>query len=223
MIISRTYLMLSLWVINKVCLKFYTDIIVKSPFEKTTWEHNSSKKKGFSSPQGSAATTAEASVGRGWGVDSQSGLTHEVLTWCWCFAMGCELWLGQGSLESGLHPPQLVLDPPRLSLAGLLEVGIAIGGQEVDVRGGEPGGAPPKVGLQLPVRAVGTHSLLEGVDLTHNLRYAPWAKDAWMRAMQNKRKSENMKIIYISVHITPEFPPASTISFVCDLIWRERG
>lgn len=76
-------------------------------------------------------------------------------------------------MESGLHPLQLVLDPPRLSLAGLLKVGIIVGGQKVDVRGGEPGDAAPKVSLQLPIRAVGAQSLLEGVDLTDNLCYAP--------------------------------------------------
>lgn len=86
-------------------------------------------------------------------------------------ALGCEA--GLGSLESGLNPPQCVVDPPRLSLARPLEVGIVIGSQEVDVRGGEPGDAALKVGLQLLVRAVGARSLLEGVDLTHDLGYAP--------------------------------------------------
>lgn len=76
-------------------------------------------------------------------------------------------------MESGLDPPQLVLDPPRLALAGLMEVAVVLGGQEVDVRGGESGDAAPEVGLQLRVGAVGVHSLLEGVDLTHNLCYAP--------------------------------------------------
>lgn len=65
------------------------------------------------------------------------------------------------------------MDPPCLSLAGLLEVGIVVAGQEVDVRGGEPGDAAPQVGLQLLVRVVWAYSLLEGVDLTHNLCYAP--------------------------------------------------
>lgn len=88
-------------------------------------------------------------------------------------ALDCEVGLGQGSLESSLNPPQRVMDPPCLSLARLLEVGIVVGSQEVDVRGGEPGNAALKVGLQLLVGAVGAHSLLEGVDLTHNLRYAP--------------------------------------------------
>lgn len=84
---------------------------------------------------------------------------------------------GQGSLERGLNPPQLFLDPPSLFLAGLLEVGIAVSSQEVDVRGGEPGDAAPKVVLQLLVGAVRAHSLLEGTDLTHNPRYAPGVKD----------------------------------------------
>lgn len=128
----------------------------------------------FTSPQGSAARTTETSEGRGLGMEPQSGLGHEVLTWWWwCLALGCEVLLGQGSLESGLHPPQRVLDPPCLPLAGLLEVGIGVSGQEVEVRGGEPDDAAPKVSLQIPVRAVGVHSLLEGVDLTHNLCYAP--------------------------------------------------
>lgn len=65
------------------------------------------------------------------------------------------------------------MDPPCLSLARLLEVGIVVGSQEVDVGGGEPGNAALKVGLQLLVRAVGARGLLEGVDLTHNLCYAP--------------------------------------------------
>lgn len=81
--------------------------------------------------------------------------------------------LGQDSLESGLHPPQRVLDPPCLTLGGLLEVGDVGSGQEVDVRVAEPGDPASKVGLQLPVGAVRVHSLLEGVDLAHNLRYAP--------------------------------------------------
>lgn len=80
---------------------------------------------------------------------------------------------GQGSLERGLNPPQLFLDPPSLFLAGLLEAGIAVSSQEVDVRGREPGDAPLKVVLQISVGAVRAHSLLEGMDLTHNPRYAP--------------------------------------------------
>lgn len=76
-------------------------------------------------------------------------------------------------MESGFNPLHPVLDPPSLPLTGLLEVGIAVSGQEVDVRGGEPDDAAPKVGLQISVRAVGVNSLLEGMDLTHNLCYAP--------------------------------------------------
>lgn len=86
---------------------------------------------------------------------------------------GCDKQMGQRSLESSLHPPQRVLDPPRLSLAGLLKVGIVVSGQEVDVGGGEPGDAVPKVGLRLAVWAVGVHSLLEGMHLTHSLCYPP--------------------------------------------------
>lgn len=91
----------------------------------------------------------------------------------WCLAPERELRPGHGSLECGLHPPQLFLDPARLPLAGRLKGGIAVGGQEVDVGGGEPGDAAPKVRLQLLVRAVRERRLLEGVDLAHNLRYAP--------------------------------------------------
>ncbi len=97
-------------------------------------------------------------------------------------------------MESGLNPPQRVLDPPCLSLAGLLKVGIAVSGQEVEVRVGEPGDAAPKVGLQLPIRCVGACGLLEGVDLTHNLCYVPWATtEQHEMGKQTKRKSENLK------------------------------
>lgn len=37
------------------------------------------------------------------------------------------------SLEGGLDPPQCVLDSPCLSLTGMLEVGILVRGEEVDV------------------------------------------------------------------------------------------
>lgn len=47
----------------------------------------------------------------------------------------------------------------------------------MDVRGGKPGNSASKVGLKFSVGAVGEYSLLEGVDLTHNLCYAPLAKD----------------------------------------------
>lgn len=89
--------------------------------------------------------------------------------------------LGRGSLEGGLHPPQRVLDPPCLSLGGRLEVGIAVRGQKVDVRGAEPGNAEPQVGLQFLVWAVGVHSLLESMYLTDHLCYAPSAKGGWVR------------------------------------------
>lgn len=76
----------------------------------------------------------------------------------WALTWGCrpcgdvptldyEISLGQSSLESGLNPLQRFLDPPCLSLAGLLEVGITVSRQEVDARGGEPGNAAAKVGL----------------------------------------------------------------------------
>lgn len=55
----------------------------------------------------------------------------------------------------------------------MLEVGVLVRGQEVDVGSGEAGDAAPKVSLQILVRAVGVHPLLEGMDLAHNLCYAP--------------------------------------------------
>lgn len=58
---------------------------------------------------------------------------------------------------------------------------MAVGGQEVDVRGGEPGDAAAKVALQVPVWAVRVHGLLEGMDLTHNLCYAPTTSDGTTR------------------------------------------
>lgn len=51
----------------------------------------------------------------------------------------------------------------------------------MDVRGGEPGDAAAKVALQVPVWAVRVHGLLEGMDLTHNLCYAPTTSDGTMR------------------------------------------
>lgn len=82
-------------------------------------------------------------------------------------------WL-RGSVERGLHPPQLLLDLPRLRLTGPLELRVAGGGREADGRGGELGDAPPKVRLQLPVGAVREGGLLEGLDLAHHLRDVPW-------------------------------------------------
>lgn len=85
--------------------------------------------------------------------------------------MSCD-WIS-GSVEGGLHPPQLLLDLPRLRLTGLLRRRVAAGGQQVDVGGGELGDAPPEVGLQRLVVAVRESRLLEGVDLTHDLGYVP--------------------------------------------------
>lgn len=107
--------------------------------------------------------------------------------------------LRQVSLEGGLDPPQRVLDPPRLSLARLLEVGVVVGSQEVNVGGGEAGDAAPKVGLQVPVRAVGVRDLLEGVDLAHDLCYAPRTSDGWTgqeTETQRKQNSDDMRRIY---------------------------
>lgn len=60
-----------------------------------------------------------------------------------------------------------------MTLAGVLHVGVAVSCQVADVGGGEQADAAPEVALQLPVGAVGERGLLEGVDLTHDLRYSP--------------------------------------------------
>lgn len=97
------------------------------------------------------------------------------------WALGSWLWaLGRGwvtvSVEGGLHPPQLLLDLARLRLAGLLQVRVSLRGREADVSGGELGDAALKVRLQLPVGAVREGSILEGVDLTHNLGDVPGSR-----------------------------------------------
>ena len=103
--------------------------------------------------------------------------------------------LGQDSLEAGLYPPQCVLDSPSLSLAGLLDIGITVAGQEMDVRGGETGDAAPEVGLQVLVRAVGIYCLLEGVDLTHNFCYAPRTKYEWAdESTCKKDRAQKLKL-----------------------------
>lgn len=102
-----------------------------------------------------------------------------------CAAPGGQsvLW-GRGSLERRLHPPQLLLELPCLRLVGPLEVRVAVGDREGDVRGGELGDAPPQVPLQPPVGAVREGGLLEGLDLTHKLRYVPW----WGSEKEEKEK-----------------------------------
>lgn len=77
------------------------------------------------------------------------------------------------SLEGGLHSFQSVVDSSRLTLVGLLKVGIVVSCQKVDVRVGKPGNPAVQVGLKVSVWLVGVQSLLEGVDLTHHLCYAP--------------------------------------------------
>lgn len=117
-----------------------------------------------------------------------------------------------GSVERGLHPPQLLLDLPRLRLTGPLELPVAVRGQEVDGGGGELGDAAAKVRLQLPVGAVREGGLLEGPDLARHLRDVPWRDES-------KRKSQ-----HASVNIKgPFFPPSPLSNFVCDLIRREPG
>lgn len=91
--------------------------------------------------------------------------------------MGCEL-TGL-SLECGLHSLQSVVDSSRLTLAGLLKVGIIVSCQKVDVRVGEPGNMAVQVGLKVSVWLVRVQSLLEGVDLTHDLCYAPGNSSRW--------------------------------------------
>lgn len=56
----------------------------------------------------------------------------------------------------------------------------------MDVRGGEPGDAAAKVALQVPVWAVRVHGLLEGMDLTHNLCYAPTTSEQHEMGRHNK-------------------------------------
>ena len=55
----------------------------------------------------------------------------------------------------------------------LVEVGVVVCGQQVDVTGAEVGNAQPQVSLELWVGAVGEHAVLERMHLAHYLRYGP--------------------------------------------------
>lgn len=131
-----------------------------------------------------------------------------VTWWSWpsggvsLWIVGCD-WV-RGSVEIGLNLPQFLLDPACLPLTGLLKAGITVGGQEVDVRGGKLGDAAPKVGLQPPVRAVVTYSLLEGVYLTHNFCYAP-LQDSEM-GRENKKKCESGSLWMLILNFSPSPP-----------------
>lgn len=72
-------------------------------------------------------------------------------------------------LECGPHPPQFVLDPPRMLLAGqLARVSPAVGCQEGDVDPAEVCEPLPQVALKLGIRGEGVGILLEGADLAHH-------------------------------------------------------
>lgn len=127
--------------------------------------------------------------------------------------------LALGSLQRRFDPPQRVLDPPALPLTRLLEVGV-IFGEDVDIRGGEAGDAAPQVGLQFSVGAIGANGLLEGVDLTHDHRYAPATGTGGSedrRHRRRRKRGENR--IYVWERRACLFP----ITFVCGLMRRERG
>ena len=56
---------------------------------------------------------------------------------------------------------------------GLLEVGVVVGGEEVQVAAAEVLDAVAQVALQPALGAVGEHRLLEGLHLAHHPGYAP--------------------------------------------------
>lgn len=90
----------------------------------------------------------------------------------------------------------------------------------MDVRGGEPGDAAAKVALQVPVWAVRVHGLLEGMDLTHNLCYAPTTSDGAMR-MSTTGNGETQQSNSDTIIRIPRwcfFLVSSILSFACDLV-----
>lgn len=104
----------------------------------------------------------------------------------------------QTSLEGSFHPPQCVMDPSGLTLAGPLKVGLIVSSQEVDVCVGKPGDPMTKVVLKVLIRTVGVQNLLEGMDLTHNLCNVPdTRKRTKKKGLKKERKQVSSQLLLI--------------------------